>query len=90
MLLMAVPDARLVTSVLQQRINVTRGVKVLIQDSFFFILIAPVSSTEDLTAVGQGNHALHLPHLLSMQPAYVFFITPCTILDSASVTAVYI
>ena len=72
-LLMAVPDARLVTSVLQWRINVNRGMKILIQDSFFFNVIAPVSSTEDSIAVGRGNRALHFPHLLSMQLAYVFF-----------------
>src|ERR1700678_3649740 len=76
--LMAVPDAKLVTSVLQRRRNVTKCVNVLIHASFFFRVIAPVSSMEDSGAVFQGKRALHLPNLLSIHPAYVlfFFLVP--------------
>ena len=76
--LIAVPDARLVTSVLQRRRYVTIGVNVLIHASNFFSVIAPVSSIEVLGAVGQGKRALHLPILLSIHPAYVlfFFLVP--------------
>ena len=53
--LMAVPDVRLVTSVLQWRRYVTIGINVLIHASIFFSIIAPVSSIEIIGAVGHGK-----------------------------------
>ena len=67
--LIAVPDDRLVTSVLQRKRYVTSGVNVFSHGSIFFIVIAPVSSIIDFKKVGLGNRALHLPHLLSLQIA---------------------
>ena len=67
--LIAVPEDRLVTSVLQQKRYVTSGVNVFSHGSNFFMVIAPVSSIIDFKNVGLGNRALHLPHILSRQLA---------------------
>ena len=76
--MIAVPDNRLVTSVLHLNKYVTIGVNVFSHGSSIFMLIAPVSvSIVDLVKRERRNHALHLPHLLSLQPEdALFFLEP--------------
>ena len=65
MALMAVPDNRLVMSVLHLSKYVTIGVNVFIHFSPFFILSAPVlGSTCVSSKICLGNRALQLPCLL--------------------------
>src|ERR1700733_10466094 len=70
---MAVPDLRLVTSVLQRNTYEITLEKLLIHGSLFFTLSAPVTgSTSVCSKSSRGNRALHLSHLLSVQPLYAF------------------
>jgi hypothetical protein len=51
-------------------------VNVFSHGSSFFMLIAPVRvSIVDLVKREHGNRALHLPHLLSLQPEDVLFFS---------------
>ena len=76
--MIAVPEDKLVTSVLHLNKYVTIGVNVFNHGSNFFMLIAPVRiSIVDLVKRDCGKRALHLPHLLSLQPEDVlFFLEP--------------
>src|SRR6266403_1542095 len=75
MALMAVPESRLVMSVLHLNRNVTNGVNVFIHTSPFFIFNAPVfGSTSVCSYKGLGNLALHFPCLL-IQVGLSFFAT---------------
>src|SRR6267378_8155776 len=60
--LIAVPERRLVVSVLHRRTYVRRGEKKLIHASPFFIFNAPVAgSTIVDSTISLGNRALHFP-----------------------------
>ena len=60
--LIAVPERRLVVSVLHRKRYVTREENVLIHASPFFIFIAPVArSTIVDSTITLGNRALHFP-----------------------------
>ena len=76
--MIAVPEDKLVTSVLHLNKYVTIGVNVFSHGSSFFMSIAPVRvSIVDLVKRERGNRALHSPHLLSLQPEdALFFLEP--------------
>src|ERR1700683_1200893 len=89
----AVPESRLVTSVLLRIRHVTSAVTVLSIDSPFLMLRAPLSIlTSVCSNVLRGKCALHLPHLLLKQPVtgwclltmslflyFIFFFSYCLI-----------
>src|ERR1700720_565805 len=71
----AVPESRLVTSVLLRIRYLTSAVTVLSIDSPFLILRAPLAIfTSVCSNVLRGKCALHLPHLLLKQPVIGWYL----------------